>query len=30
MEKLGRFGHHPDAGADFCIEVEVLAKWKRK
>ena len=23
-EQLGRFGHHPDPAADFCVEVEVL------
>lgn len=24
MEKLGRFGHHPDPANDFCIEVEAI------
>lgn len=24
MEKLGRFGHHPDPAIDFCVEVESL------
>lgn len=23
-EQLGRFGHHPDAGTDFCVEVEEI------
>lgn len=24
MERLGRFGHHPDPAIDFCVEVECL------
>lgn len=24
IEKLGRFGHHPDPAIDFCVEVEVI------
>ncbi|MBY3162081.1 hypothetical protein HFO65_15715 [Rhizobium laguerreae] len=24
IEKLGRFGHHPDPAIDFCVEVEEL------
>lgn len=24
MEKLGRFGHHPDPAIDFCVEVEEI------
>jgi hypothetical protein len=24
VEKLGRFGHHPDPANDFCVEVEII------
>jgi hypothetical protein len=24
IEKLGRFGHHPDPAIDYCVEVEEL------
>ena len=24
IERLGRFGHHPNPAIDFCVEVEVL------
>lgn len=23
-ERLGKFGHHPDAAIDFCVEVEEI------
>lgn len=26
-EALGRFGHHPDADIDFCIEVEAIGSY---
>lgn len=24
MEKLGRFGHHPEPSTDFCVEVDCI------
>lgn len=29
MEKLGRFGHHPDPAIDFCVEVEEIEGMTR-
>lgn len=26
-EALGRFGHHPDANTDFCVEVEAIESY---
>jgi hypothetical protein len=26
-EALGRFGHHPDADSDFCVEVEAIESY---
>ncbi len=26
-EALGRFGHHPDADTDFCVEVEAIGSY---